>query len=174
MRQKFILTVNRETKELTIEEFSELHKEFFTLISTNNYKDIIIEDVPNGKKAVISSLRNKSIFPVYECAELLAETIITIADSDYENSAEIYFDDKDYIQIGDNEYTIVDNSNYITLNNDEDLSDIVDDEITGDEIDETTGDIDELIEDDETIKVSSSIKIAEDEIDKSSLNDEEI
>ncbi len=158
MRQKFVVTLDKETKKLTVEEFAELSKENFSHVYTVNYVDIVEKSVEHGKEAVISSLRTDKMFPIYECSELIADAVINIANSDTESSKEVYYDDKDYI--GKDEDASEANEE------DDEFVDIDDEDVNGEDIDDETADIDDLLSDDKTINASSSIKIADEEPDK--------
>ncbi len=169
MKQKFIITLNKQQDELIVEEFAELAKEYFTSININKYKNIIKEELPKGKKALISFLRNKSMFPLYECTELIVDAFIRIAESTSEESQEIYFDDKNYIQKNEDIHND-------SINEDEkdDFTDMADDNIADASLDDSASDIDELLKEDEKINVSAGIKTADEDedIEKVSSGDE--
>jgi len=172
MREKYIIKIDKNTKKITLEELGELSKEEFFLLTTNEYSNIIIEDISKGKEAVIEALRNSKIFPTYQTAKAIADTIIHMVKEDkyYE---EILIDEKDYIQKSEEEGYEEEKAVFKNLNEDTEFIDIIDNDISRDDVDENV-DIDELLQDGENINVSSGIKIAEDEIEKSSKSEDDI
>ena len=171
MKEKYIITIDNKTKNITLEERGELNKEEFFTLATNQYPDII-KDIPKGKEAIIEALRNPKFFPPYETAAAIANTIIHMV-SKNKNSEEILIDNKDYIQKAEEEEYENKKAVFESIDGDSEFINIIDEDIDRDNIDENV-DIDDLLQDGDNINVSSGIKIAEDEIEKPSSSEDDI
>ncbi len=162
MKEKYIITIDKKTKNLTIEESGELNKEKWFLLNINQYPDII-KNVDRGKEAVIEALRNPKFFPPYETAAAIAKTIIRMVAKN-KNSEEMLINGKDYVRKIEEEEEKK-KAVIKAIEEDGEFINIIDEEADSENIDENV-DIDELLQDGDNINVSAGIKIAEDEIEK--------
>ncbi|MBW1649783.1 MAG: hypothetical protein JRJ44_03715 [Deltaproteobacteria bacterium] len=172
MKEKYIITINNKTKNVTLEALGELNKEEFFTLTTNQYPNIIIKDLPKGKKAVIEALRNPKFFPPYKTTAAIADTIIHMA-SENKNFEKILINDKDYIQKAEEEEHEDNKTASKTTDDDGEFINIIEENIDRDDIDENVN-IDELLQDGDNINVSSGIKIAEDDIEKPGVTENDI
>ena len=172
MKGRYIITIDSETKDVTLEELGELNKEEFFTLTSNKYSDIITEKFPEGKEAIITSLRNEKFFPPYETVSTIADTIIHMV-SENKNYEEILIDDKDYILESEEDESKGNKEAFETLDNDGEFINMIDEEISRNNIDENVN-IEELLQDGDDINVSSGIKIADDEMEKTVSSEEDV
>ena len=98
MKQKYLILNNDDQKELIIREFTEVDdKEALLLLAEEKY-DIegINSAIKEGKKALISVLRTKNLFPPDLYADKIAESVISLSE-EKKQSIELLFDDVDLI-----------------------------------------------------------------------------
>lgn len=96
MKQKYAIYKDNETGTLSIKEYAELDKGLFSLIFEETYKnDAIQTAVSGGTGAVISAIRTPNLYPIAEYAEKIAESIISLfeTDSPMEAPLELVFSD---------------------------------------------------------------------------------
>ena len=108
MRQKYIVSKNDETKEMTIQEFAVVDNDSyrkdkylltdadFVLLSEqsyplNDFKKAISKD----KEVIIEGLRTGEFFPARLCAEKIADSIIDLFKSESDQPIVLIYDDKD-------------------------------------------------------------------------------
>ena len=98
MKQKYIIVRSEDKKELIIKEFAELDKETMSLLCEETYDmNAIASAIGNGKEALIGALRTPNMYPVRVYADRIADSVISLYESDDQESAEIFFDDFDYL-----------------------------------------------------------------------------
>ena len=149
MKQKYTLHKDAANKKLVIKEYAELDKEILSLLCEETYEDDVVKaGISKGTKALIEALRTRNMYPPRTFAQKIADTVVTLYDTEGEHSMDIFFDDKEFFEIDDSDKNPED-----TLDADEeDLDDLLEDEI------------DEVYEDKKIIKdLKSSIKVADDE-----------
>jgi hypothetical protein len=111
MIQKFKIVRDKKKDTLTIKEFAILEKmsknmEFqgyqeqdFSLIGQQEYKDNKIEiEIPNGKDALIATIRTKNLYPIQYYASAIADSIIELYSNGDGQPVELVFDDIDMIK----------------------------------------------------------------------------
>ena len=150
MKQKYLISKEKDQGKLIIKEFAELDKERLSLLCEEEYDNKIIESaISKGKEALISELRTNNMYPPGVYAEKIAQAVIDIFGSKDSQPIELSFNDVDLL-IKEREAS-------------EDIDEI--ESVVDDDIDELIGDdLEEKLGDKNTIKdIKGSIKIADDE-----------
>ena len=107
MLQRFHIARDGRTNRISIEEFAVLetksHKrvdyqptnEDYSLIHKVSYDgDTIRAAIGEGRKALIAELRSGDFFPIYPCAEIIAEHVTALFNGNPKPSYEVFFDDR--------------------------------------------------------------------------------
>ena len=107
MLQRYDLNRNDQTNRLSIKEFAVLEtksrkrdtfkpiKKDYALLHEVSYdSDIIRAAIGEGQKALISELRSGAFFPIYPCAEILAERVTGLFNGGSDPDLEVFFDDR--------------------------------------------------------------------------------
>ena len=108
MKQRYFISRDEETSELTIEEYAviagnlkrleigALAKDDFTLLCTESYEGKIIKKaISQGKEALVAALRTDNLYPISIYADLIADTVIELYGKNDSMSKELLFDDLD-------------------------------------------------------------------------------
>ena len=116
MKQRYLISRDEETKELTIEEYaviagnlkrheiSALAKDDFTLLCIESYKDKNIKKaISQGKDAVVDALRTDNLYPISVYAGVIADSVMEIYGKNNSLSKELLFDDLDLLESLQNE-----------------------------------------------------------------------
>ena len=106
MKQRYFISRDKKTSELTIEEYaavvgnmkrfeiSSLTKEDFTLLCTETYEGKIVKKaISQGKEALVSILRTDNLFPIGIYINRIADSVIELFEKDGNLSKELLFDD---------------------------------------------------------------------------------
>lgn len=107
MLQRYDITRNDQTNRLSIKEFAVLEtksrkrdafkpidKDYSLLHEVSFDGDKIRVAIEEGREALISELRSGDFFPIYPCAEIIAERVTGLFNGDTEPGLEMYFDDR--------------------------------------------------------------------------------
>lgn len=107
MQQRFDITRSDQTNRLSIREFAVTEKKYYkrtsytpieedyNLIHEVSYdSDKIRAAMIKGQQALVSALRTRDFFPVYPCAEIIAERVADLFDESLESHYEVFFDDR--------------------------------------------------------------------------------
>jgi hypothetical protein len=157
MKQKYVILKNNEKKELVIKEYAELDKETFSLLCEHTYDQKEINSaIAEGKEILISALRRDNMYPIGRFAEKMAEAVIDLFASQKDQSVELLFNDIDMLSKGRRALKVVEDDE----NESADLDELLDEDVSNAEYDDKV----------EMEKISSSIKVAEDE--SADLDDE--
>jgi hypothetical protein len=141
MKQKYIITTNKDKNEFIIEEHAKLGKGMYELLYIAKYRyDNIKEAMDKGEEELISSLRTDVFFPTDECIKTLCEEIATMEEIDEKT---VLFVD-------------------INTTEDDEEDDELDDDIDDDVISDDTEVVNDLINDNDNISAPSKSKVAED------------
>lgn len=96
MKQKYAIIRDDEKHMLIIREYAELDKEMMSLLCEETYpQDRISQAVREGNQAVIDAIRTNNMYPPTIFAQPIAEAIEGLMGEDGNQSAELFFDDKD-------------------------------------------------------------------------------
>ena len=107
MLQRYEIDRNDQTNRLSIKEFAVLErksrktqdyqtgKDDYSLIHEVSYdSEIIRAAISEGQTALISELRSGDFFPIYPCAEILAESVTGLFNGTTALASEVFFDDR--------------------------------------------------------------------------------
>ena len=107
MLQRYDLARNAQTNRLSIKEFAVLEtksrsrdkfeplKTDYSLIHEVSFDvDIIRSAIQEGSEALISELRSGDFYPIYPCAEIIAESVTGLFNGNKEPDSEVFFDDR--------------------------------------------------------------------------------
>ncbi len=107
MLQRYDISRNDQTNRLSIKEFAVLEtksrkrdtfkpiKKDYSLLHEVSYDgDTIRAAIGEGPQALISELRSGDFFPIYPCAEILAERVTGLLNGGSESVLEVFFDDR--------------------------------------------------------------------------------
>ena len=98
MKQKYSILKDDKKNKLIIREYAELDKEILSLLCEEIYDNESIETaIAKGKETLISTLRTKALFPISIYAEKIAEAVINMYEHENDQSAELFFNDRDII-----------------------------------------------------------------------------
>lgn len=112
MLQKYRISIDRKTNELKIEEFavtkrvvkdadfSQLNQEDFVLLNHEAYDSEDIQSaVAGGKEMLISELRSDYFYPTSPCADVIADNVIDLYETEESAPIEFFFDDRDLLGV---------------------------------------------------------------------------
>jgi hypothetical protein len=148
MKQKFYIQKNDTEQQLIIRESAELDKDVMSLLCEVTFQaDAIKSAMATGREALIAALRTRNMYPPRTYAEMIADAVQNLYQSQDNDTAELVFNDLDLLSHERVSTTVVD--------------DIGDD---ADEIDELLDDDfeDDFEESAEITKINAPIKIEED------------
>ena len=110
MKQRYFISRDKNTSELTIEEYaavagnvkryeiSALAQDDFTLLCTETYEGKMIKKaISEGKETLVSVLRTDNLYPISIYANVIADSVIELYGKDGKLSSEILFDDLDLL-----------------------------------------------------------------------------
>ncbi|MFC1811215.1 hypothetical protein ACFL03_00815 [Thermodesulfobacteriota bacterium] len=150
MKQKYVILNNNAKKELVVKEYAELDKETFSLLCEHTYEQKEIKSaIAEGKEILISALRRDNMYPIGRFAEKMAEAVMDLIASQKDQSVELLFDDTDMLTKGRRASTVVKDDE----NESADIDELLEEDVSNAEYDDEV----------EMKKISSSIKVAEDE-----------
>ena len=144
MKQRFYIEGSSDKKELIIQEHSETEKDVYTLLCEESFDLKEVKTAAKqGEEQLLQLLRTQNLYPPSPIAQRLAETVVEFISSSGEQRMEMLFDDKEIVAPKEES---------------EDLEDVEDD------VSEESSELDDLLEDKGNItKISSSLKVADDE-----------
>ncbi|MGD8880569.1 MAG: hypothetical protein PVI82_01685 [Desulfobacterales bacterium] len=110
MKQRYFISRDKKTSELTIEEYaavvgnvkryeiSALAQDDFTLLCTETYEGKMIKRaISQGKEFLVSVLRTDNLYPISIYANIIADSVIELYGKDGNLSRELLFDDLDLL-----------------------------------------------------------------------------
>ncbi len=111
MKQRYFIFRDEKTSELTIEEYaviagnvkrheiSALAKDDFTLLCIESYEGKMIKKaISQGKEALVAALRTDNLYPISIYADVIADSVIEIYETNNSLSKELLFDDRDLFE----------------------------------------------------------------------------
>lgn len=151
MKQKYAIIRDDDQKALVVREYAELDKEMMSLLCEETYPQDQIEDaLKEGHQSVINAIRTNNMYPPTAFAHAIAEAIAGLLAEGGNQSAELFFDDKDLF------------SREMPDESDDDVDEDVDEDVDVDDL--LDDDIEDDFEDENVINnLKSSIKVAEDD-----------
>jgi hypothetical protein len=151
MRQKYLILKDPENNRLILREFAEVDKEMFSLLCEETYPgDAVQAAIAGGPDALARMIRTHNMYPPGYYTEQICEAVIALFQSDDQQSTELQFDDKAIIRKEAEEEALL---------AEEDEEDVEIDDLLEDDEDNS----DDFKEDDNLGKLSTTIKVAEDD-----------
>lgn len=153
MKQKYELLRDDEKKLLILREHAELDKDMMSLLCEQTYPlEDVEEAIKKGPLALVNVLRTKNMYPPGYYIERIAASFVEIAGQSDKTSAEMLFDDLEFLTREEQETDVLTN---IMEDEASDLDDLLDDEDS----------MDDDFEDDDISNIgsNSSLKIADDD-----------
>ncbi len=111
MKQRYFISRDEKTSELTIEEYavvagnikrheiSTIAPDDFTLLCTETYEGKVIKKaISLGKEALVSALRTDNLYPIGTYANVIADSVMEIYGKNEHFSKELLFDDLDLFE----------------------------------------------------------------------------
>ena len=111
MKQRYFISRDEKTNELTIEEYavvagnsktyemSALTPDDFTLLCIETYEGKKIKKaISRGKEALVTTLRTDNLYPISIYAALIADSVMEIYGNQDNLYKELLFDDLDLIE----------------------------------------------------------------------------
>ena len=111
MKQRYLISRDEKTSELTIEEYaviagnlkrheiSALAKDDFTLLCIESYEGKDIKKaIRQGKDALVDELRTDNLYPISSYAVAIADSVMEIYENNSSQSKELLFDDLDLLE----------------------------------------------------------------------------
>ena len=96
MKQKYAISKDEKTGDLSIQEYAELSKDMFSLVCEESYKkDRIEKAIDEGRNALINTLRTPNLYPISDYIEKIADTVSDLyqANGGQSDPIELVFDD---------------------------------------------------------------------------------
>ena len=96
MKQKYAISKDGKTGDLSIQEYAELSKDMFSLVCEESYKkDRIEKAIDEGRNALINTLRTPNLYPISDYIEKIADTVTDFyqAKGGQNSPVELVFDD---------------------------------------------------------------------------------
>lgn len=152
MKQKYVVRLDNEIGQLSIQEYAELDKEMLSLLCEETYDAIAIKTaMARDRNALIQALRTNNMYPPGVYTERIADAIIEMFQPDGNASAELFFEERELFDAA--QEAISDDSEDEDDDEEMDVDDLLDDE-----------DIDDDFEDKGIIKnLKKSIHIADED-----------
>ena len=149
MKQKYLIQISDNDKDLTIKELAEIDKDIFSILCTETYNIKNIKSAAKeGKDALLSEIRTRNFFPTISTATQIIEAVVGMIQSKTNDTVEVFINDVDTLASKEDEVDVIDD-----LDDDEDqLDGLLED--TVDVYDEKIG----------IKKINSSIKVDDDDV----------
>jgi hypothetical protein len=96
MKQKYAILRDDDQKTLVVREYAELDKEMMSLLCEETYsQEKIRSALKDGDQSVINVIRTNNMYPPTMFAQAIAEAIGSLLAEGGNQSAELFFDDKE-------------------------------------------------------------------------------
>lgn len=97
MKQKYLISINPETQELSIREFAEIEKGEFSFVCEEIHDaEVFRKAMPGGAESLVPVVRRPNMYPRQDFGERIAQGIIDLLSGDLgETSREVLIDDVD-------------------------------------------------------------------------------
>ncbi len=96
MKQKYAIIRDDDQNSLLVREYAELDKEMMSLLCEETYpQELIKTAMQEGHQGVIKAIRTNNMYPPTAFAFAIAEAICALLEEGGNQSAELFFDDKD-------------------------------------------------------------------------------
>jgi hypothetical protein len=137
MRQKYVITINKDSEEMLLQEYSELDKDSFSLVCEEKYPLLTIQGAAGlGTQMLVNEIRTRHFFPCGPFADKIASGITTLLNQGNDATGEIVCNDVDYLA-----RKPISEDRTVDIEDDEtDVDDLVDDEFEDDFSDDMDSD----------------------------------
>lgn len=152
MKQKYAIIRDDDQNTLVVREYAELDKEMMSLLCEEVYpQDQIKTAMQEGQHAVIKAIRTNNMYPPTAFAYAIAEAVCALLEEGGNQSAELFFDDKDlFLKVEEEEP--------------EEVEEEVDKDVGVDDLLEDEESLDDDFEDEGVLKdLKSSLKVADED-----------
>lgn len=94
MKQKYAIIREDESNEIIVREFAELDKDILSLVCEQKYDlEQVTDAMEKGKENLISALRTPNMYPPGAYIREIADTVISLLQSEERSAAELFFDE---------------------------------------------------------------------------------
>ncbi|MDX9785395.1 MAG: hypothetical protein RBT11_01350 [Desulfobacterales bacterium] len=98
MRHKYVITLDNENEKMVLQEYGELDKDIFTIVSEERYQRSVIQGaMGQGIDPLIHAMRTRDFYPCGTVAAKIASSVITLLEGQSETAIEVICDDSDYL-----------------------------------------------------------------------------
>ena len=108
MKQKFQITLDEKTNQLSIKEFAVLERSYgnvagiekdnYSFLYKETYDSVDIKSaISDGKETLIGILRTQQLFPIEIYINEIANSVIDLYGPEKDLSVELVFDDRDLL-----------------------------------------------------------------------------
>ena len=99
MKQKYVVRLDNEIGQLSIQEYAELDKEMLSLLCEETYDaEVIKTAMARDRNALIQALRTNNMYPPGVYTERIADAIIEMFAPDGKTSAELFFEERELFE----------------------------------------------------------------------------
>ena len=135
MKQKYVVRLDNEIGQLSIQEYAELDKEMLSLLCEETYDaEVIKTAMARDRNALIQALRTNNMYPPSGYTERIADAIIEMFAPDGKTSAELFFEERELFEPV--QETIADDSDDEDDEGGMDVDDLLDDEDMDDDFED--------------------------------------
>ena len=105
MKQKYLITILQETREVSIREYAELEKGDFAIVCEEIHDaEVLRAAMLDGARSLVSIVRRPNMYPRQDFGEKIAQGIIDLLnDETGATSREIFISDADVFTPSDND-----------------------------------------------------------------------
>jgi len=102
MKQKYVVLLDKENGNLSIQEYAELDKEMLSLLCEETYDAAVIKAaMDKDQSALIQALRTNNMYPPGVYTERIAAAITEMFQPGANASAELFFEERDMFEAVD-------------------------------------------------------------------------
>lgn len=99
MKQKYVVLLDNEGGQLSIQEYAELDKEMLSLLCEETYDvEAIKAAMDKDRSALLQALRTHNMYPPGAYTERIADAIVEIFQPGANTSAELFFEEKELFE----------------------------------------------------------------------------
>ena len=131
MKQKYVVLLDKEARNLAIQEYAELDKEMLSLLCEESYDVEAIQlAMEKDRNALIQALRTNNMYPPGVYTERIADAIIEMFQPEGNTSAELFFEERELFENSEEE--IVGDADQDSEDTALEVDDLLDDDISDD------------------------------------------
>lgn len=104
MKQKYLVLMDNDNKQLVIQEYAELDKEMLSLLCEETYDaEAIKTAMDKDRNSLIQALRTHNMYPPGSYTERIADAIVDMFQPGANTSAELFFEERELFDSVDEE-----------------------------------------------------------------------